>query len=501
MNARTRSAIIVVSRAAETLGLVALLAVLARWMTKDTFGTYTQLQLVVTLLVTICGLSLPSSLYYFVPKLGPGRRRELLLNTLAVATFSGLLSAGVMILSADAVATLFDNPRLAGIFRMFWLYPAARMFLMLGRPFFISIDRPVRGGVFLLATITAEAGCLIVLTVIGWPLERILWYLIAVECGLAVAMVADMALLSGRGTGTSQRRKLLVGQLAYVLPVFAATIVQVLGKYFDKLLISVYFEPAEFAVYAVGAMELPVFMVVTISVFNGIMPDMVTHWQQSRPADALRLWKGAARKCSLMVYPVFACFLACASDFIVLLFGEPFREATWPFVVYLLVLPARMAVYGAFMKAIGQTRAVLVGAILAFAANGAISVTLIWLGGGGKLSFLGPSIGTAASTYVVVIYYIRQIARATDQPVRQVMLWEKLAKIFAVSLAAGAVAYVLPLGSLHVGVRLALRLFVFGAVFVPLCWWGGVLQEDEKRLLRRPLANLQSRDGSGPDPL
>ncbi len=490
MNAKTRSAIIVVSRAAETLGLVALLAVLARWMSKDTFGTYTQLQLVVTLLVTVCGLSLPSSLYYFVPKLGPGRRRELLTNTLIVAAISGVLSAAVMLLSAEGVAVLFDNPRLAAIFRMFWLYPVARMFLMLGRPFFISIDRPVRGGGYLIATIAVEAGVLIVLTIAGWPLERILYCLVAVECALAVVMVADMARLSGRAGETPRRRSLLLGQLAYILPVFAATVVGVFGKYFDKLLISVYFEPAEFAVYAVGAMELPVFTVVTISVFNGIMPEMVTHWEKGNAAEALRLWKGAARKCSLVVYPVFAMFLVCAQDVILLLFGPPFREATWPFVIYLLVLPVRMAVYGAFMKAIGQTRAILVGALLAFIANAIISFALIWLGGGGRLSFLGPSIGTAGSAYVVVVFYLRRMARATDQPVGAVMLWGKLGKILAVSLLCGGAVYVLPLSGLHVGLRLAVKVAVFGTAFVSVAWWGGILQADEKKLLRRLMRML-----------
>jgi O-antigen/teichoic acid export membrane protein len=493
LNARTRSAIIVVSRAGETLGLVAMLAVLARWMSKETFGTYTQLQLVVTLLVTVCGLSLPSSLYYFVPKLGPGRRRELLTNTIIVAAACGLLSAAIMVLAADGVAAMFDNPRLAAIFRMFWLYPVARMFLMLGRPFFISIDRPVRGGGYLIATIAVEAGILIVLTVAGWPLERILYYLVAVECALAMVMVADMARLSGRGGEPSQRRRsLLLGQLAYILPVFAATVVGVLGKYFDKLLISTYFEPAEFAVYAVGAMELPVFTVVTISVFNGIMPEMVTHWEKGNMAEALRLWKGAARKCSLVVYPVFAMFLVCAQDVIILLFGAPFREATWPFVIYLLVLPVRMAVYGAFLKAIGQTRAILIGALLAFTTNAIISFALIWLGGGGRLSFLGPSIGTAGSAYVVVVFYLRRMARATGQPVGEVMLWGKLGKILAVSLLCGGAVYLLPLGGLHVGLRLAVKVAVLGAAFLLVVWWGGILQEDEKKFLRRPMRGLGS---------
>ncbi len=470
-----------------------MLAVLARWMSKETFGTYTQLQLVVTLLVTVCGLSLPSSLYYFVPKLGPGRRRELLTNTIIVAAGCGLLSAAIMVLAADGVAAMFDNPRLGAIFRMFWLYPVARMFLMLGRPFFISIDRPVRGGAYLIATIAVEAGILIVLTVAGWRLERILYYLVAVECALAIVMVVDMARLSGRRGGPPQpRRSLLLGQLAYILPVFAATVVGVLGKYFDKLLISAYFEPAEFAVYAVGAMELPVFTVVTISVFNGIMPEMVTHWEKGNVAEALRLWKGAARKCSLVVYPVFAMFLVCAQDVIILLFGAPFREATWPFVIYLLVLPVRMAVYGAFLKAIGQTRAILIGALLAFATNAVISFALIWLGGGGRLSFLGPSIGTAGSAYVVVVFYLRRMARATGQPVGEVMLWGKLGKILAASLLCGGAVYLLPLGGLHVGLRLAVKVAVFGAAFLSVAWWG-ILQEDEKKFLRRPMRAFGSR--------
>ena len=253
----------------------------------------------------------------------------------------------------------------------------------------------------------------------------------------------------------------VLAQLSYVWPILAASLVGVLGREFDKLIISVFFSTADFAVYSCGAVQIPLIGILTTSMAAAIMPNMVVAWEHGDREGALAVWKAAIRKVSLVMYPVFALCAVSAVNLMVLLFTKDYEAAAWPFFVYLLVLPTRVAVYGTVLRSAGQTRPIAVSSVVTLIVNISIGIALVYLGQQvfpeTRLAFVGPAIGATTAEYAGIIYLLTRILRVSGQPLRRLMPWKDLAHVMGISLAAALPTLLIPLEALSVEARLAIR--------------------------------------------
>ena len=123
MRIRTRSILIMAFGAITQASQLILGILLVRLISKDTFGSYRQVVLVHTFIAGIFTLQIDSSLYYFLPRLGLERRKELLTQTLLTTAIISLAVGVTMFLTADLVARQFNNPDLAFWIRLFSVFP------------------------------------------------------------------------------------------------------------------------------------------------------------------------------------------------------------------------------------------------------------------------------------------------------------------------------------------------------------------------------------------
>lgn len=486
MRIRTRSLIIILSKGLQQASSIILMVVLVRMLNKETVGTYRQVFLIYVFLAGVLSLRLPATLYYFLPKEGSENRRTLLTQTLVLSMMVACIMGMVMFVSAPLVGRMFDNPSLVPLLRVFCLYPFVDLVLILVPAFMISLDRAVRAGLYGIAAAILRVGSVVVAVALGFGLESVMWITIIVLAPLALLAAVDMARLS---PGVSWRldRKLLSDQLYYALPLWATSVVGILNLQFDKFLISTYFDPSDYAVYSCGAMQLPVVAIVTASLAAAILPDLVRLSDAGKQHDALRLWQEAARKCSFVMFPCFAIFLCIAPDLMALLYGKQYIAAAWPFGVYLFLLPLRVVVYGSLFRAMGQTRPIAVGAVIALGMNIVVSTVLVFFGRGSLLSFMGPSVGTVCATIAMIAYLLWRLTHIMDVPFRKIMRWKEFGGIFVLSLVCGGLAFMIRLGGLPLGVQLLTQISVFCAALVVLAATTRILTPQEKEVMRLPM--------------
>jgi peptidoglycan biosynthesis protein MviN/MurJ (putative lipid II flippase) len=359
----------------------------------------------------------------------------------------------------------------------------------------ISHDRAIRSSVYSLVFSVSRALTMVGLFAMGFDLATVLWGVIGVGAAVVVVGCIDMArMCPGRWQFDG---RLLLDQFHYVWPLWAVTIAGILGVQFDKFLISYNFDPETLAIYTRGAMELPMVGMITVTLGTAIMPELVTMASQGRMMESLDLWQEATRKSSLVIFPCFAFFLVIAPNFMVLMYTEAFRNAAWPFGVFLCLLPLRVAIYGALFRAIGQTKPIAISAVAGLLANIVIGSTLAYIGGKGTIetytkgrnfiSFIGPSIGTVASTFLIGGYLIWQLGKLSGVPIRKVMRWKELGRILALSVACGLFVAFVPLPHMPLLAKTVTQGVLFLVAFALLLWWMGALKGDERQLLLLPV--------------
>ena len=146
--------------------------------------------------------------------------------------------------------------------------------------------------------------------------------------------------------------------LSYGLPLAATGLAGTLGYQFDRIVVGVSFSPQEFAVYALGAVEVPLGLLIAAAVSNVLVPRLTIFWRDGDRAGMVALWREAMRKTSLVLLPLFAFMLVMSADLVLLLYGPGYSESVEVFRVYLLLLPLRIATWGLIPRRSGEPESI-----------------------------------------------------------------------------------------------------------------------------------------------
>ncbi len=500
MRIQTRSIVIMFSKALAQASTIALAIILVRIVDQEVFGTYRQLILVFTTVSSLLSLQLEASLFYYVPKISGLELRSLAVQTTLFGLFASAVSALVIFFGAGLIAEQFSNPDLVTPLRVMALYPLTEKILILAPTFMISVDRVIRASVYSLVASVGRVIATVAAFATGASLTNVVWAMVGISALVTTTAIIDMIRLTPAAP-IKFDKSLVRGQLSYCLPLFATALVGVLNIQYDKLLIVNYFKDAAlYGVYSNGAMELPVVVIVTSSVTSAIMPNLVSLVHAGKLREAIAIWQEAARKCSFVILTAFAFLLSMPGEFMVMLYGIEYAEATWPFLVYLMILPIRVTLYASLLRAAGDTRSIAVIAAISMVLNVILSTVLIFAGGGGLFSFMAPSIGTFFAIMATAALLLRRVCAKTGVPAGDIMRWGELSRMLLLALAASAITQFVPTPSFptmsltfSLAAMFVIRGFVFAILMLVISWISGFLNPDEKRLILAPITWISRR--------
>lgn len=481
MRLRTKSIVIASCQSISQITSILITVILVRMISQDLFGTYRQVFLIVTVFTSLFSLPIHNSLYYFLPKYSKNLWQKFLKQSVVFAFLGSCFVGLVMWFASGLVADWFANPPLRELTRVFVLYPIAAAMLQIIPAYLISVDKTVRAGLYSVVEALMRFSVVIFCVWYGMDLSGVFIGLTVASLLLAFLGIADLLSSTRSVTGPEEAFQLPTSQLAYCWPLWATAVVGVLNINLDKVLISYYFTPEMFAVFACGAIEIPIVVLVTHSINKAIMPDLVQHISNGEPLKALSLWQEGVRKSSLLLFPVFTSLLIISSEFVFLLFGSEYSEAVWPFRVYLFLLPLRVAIYSSLLQAMARTRHIAIGAVLALTVNLFLSVALLHFGQGGMLSFIGPSIATVFAQFLLALLLLIAIGKIMSRPLMKLMRWREMGQLLGGCLFSGLLAWPIHYLGLASIITMCLKLLVFGFVFLLFVIKTGYLTDDEKK--------------------
>ncbi len=371
--------------------------VVVRLMSQTEYGTYRQLALVTNFATALAVLGLPASVYYFYSR---AHRPTLIAQTQLALFVSGAIAALIVALGASRIGASMHNPQLVTLLPLYALSIGFSVPGELFTPVMISQGRyGLAVGLDIIAMVFRVTGVVAIL-LLGYGLYGVV--VVLVVFALFRLLSRNLWLLRGHDTlmKATWKSQFVRSQIAYGLPLMLGGSIVIFGSMIDKAIVALSFKPVDYAIYAVGALELPLDTIFQASVANVLRAELPPLVTQRRFAEIVQIWRESVRKLALIILPSFV-FLACFSHrFIVTLFTARYEASVPVFQIYILAIPLNCFVLSMVPQVFGKPRMNMYASAIGTGGNAIICLILLRFVG-----LLGPAIAYVLSLYLMALMY------------------------------------------------------------------------------------------------
>lgn len=465
----------------------ALPMIVVRLFNRTDYGTYQQLNLLATVTIGLMTIGLPTSIYYFYHQVERAKIPVLIAQTTLMLVLAAGVAGMFLFLFSPWIGGRLHNPAISSLLPTFSLYIALSIAAEHFLPVLISGDRYRLAVGFEVGETVVRVTLVLVPLLLGLGIRGFVMFMavygtIRLAARSVVLIVAEGRLREFHWTDVFLRK-----QLGYSGSIVASMLAGVVSNQFDRALVAASFSPAEFAIYAVGALEIPVDSIFQSSVANVLRASLPPLVRDGNLAEIVRVLRESVRKLSIIVIPGFIFLEGFSREFITTLFTHSYLESVNVFRIYLFLMPLNMFIFSLIPQVFGRPRMNFNVAVVSSTGNVVLNVILLH-----TLGLFGPAVGAVSSAYLSSAIYAAIVVRFTRASIFQVIPFGALARTATVGGVALLVARLVCSGaaSLPGPALLALAGSVFSAVFFVSALSVGVFTEGDRRLAGRWLGRI-----------
>jgi O-antigen/teichoic acid export membrane protein len=429
--------ILTLGRFAAYLAMFFVPLVNVRTLSVHDYGIYRQYWLLFETISPLLIMSFDQSLFYYLPRARDHREKSVYVTqTVLFLIVMGTVSWGVY-----GVLHAVLGEGLGGVVKQyFWHLCLFTLFMMTAHymeSLFVAEKQVERQASYQVVTSTAQAVTVILISYFTRDVSLLVWGLT-----LFAAVKFVFALTYAVGVYRPSLRKVSIHsiqeQLSYALPLGMAAIVLLLLTQTDKFIITKALGREEFAIYSIGAFQIPFVGIIRTSITSITFPLMAKLQSEGKRGDILELWQRSTLKTATLFFPIFVLLEVVARPFITILFRETYAAAVPVFMIYLLLFLRTTVETGGVIMVFKKNAFLLKVNVISFVANIILSV-LMYLQFG--------RLGVPAATVIVV--YLRnglnmmKAGQLLEVPFSRLMPWMSLGKRLGVALAVGLLVYIL----------------------------------------------------------
>jgi O-antigen/teichoic acid export membrane protein len=162
------------------------------------------------------------------------------------------------------------------------------------------------------------------------------------------------------------------------LPLYLATFIGTLTLNTGMLIVNTFENTETFAIFSVGALEIPVFAMLSAAFSQKIYPELVRLVSSGEKEKAKKIWMKTTMQISYITYPLIIILMFFAKDIIYLIYSPKYEASVFLFKTYLLIGIFRNNYYGALITAAGQTKYITYYALVMLGVNAMLSTVLYY---------------------------------------------------------------------------------------------------------------------------
>ena len=411
--------------------------ILSRFWTKEEYGTYSQIHLVVNLSISIFMLGLPNSINFFLARAETGEEKQKFLSTFySLSTLLSFIIGMILSLCLPLIVKYFKNPHLQAYFYFFALYPWANVISSSIENLLVVYRKTRFLVVYRLINCALLFGAALAVVLIRLHFVDYIRLYLGLYILFALAVYVICYKLTGR-LNISFDRRILRSTLIYSLPLGLASAVGTLNIEIDKLLIGFLMNTEQLAVYTNASKELPVTIIAT-SITAILLPKTASMLKHDDREGAVNLWGEATELSFHFICLLVAGLFTFAKDVISLLYSEKYLSGLPVFRVYILVLLLRSTYIGLILNSIGETKKIFYCSLITLALNMVLNPLLYM-----AMGMIGPAIATFLSIAIMAWVQLRMTSKCTGIRIRDIFPWGTFACSMGVNMLLALAFYAL----------------------------------------------------------
>lgn len=447
--------------------------VLARVFAPAQFGTYKQLFLIWSTVYSIAQLGMASSLYYFLPR-APRMAGGYVANCLLFLAATGLGCLGLLVIAAPKLSHWLSNKELSQYLPWIGLYIGLTMFSMALEIVLISRGRYLWASASYAISDLVRAAAFIFPALLFRQLEWVLKA--AVLLGLLRAAVMLFYFRREFGSSFKPDRALLGGQLAYAFPFGLAVLVEIVQASLPQYAVSHLFDPATFAIFAVGCLQIPLVDFAASPTSDVMMVKMQERLAEGRKRAVLEIWHDTTWKLALLFFPLAVFLMVDAREFIILLFTRRYIASTPIFMVWCAMILLTTLQVDGVLRVFAQTRFLLALNLMRLAV---IAGLIRWALG--EFHLVGAALVTVVATLLFKAGALFRMKRLLGIGAVDLLPWRSLGALLAAAMCAAAASLAVK-SLIHVSPfpSIVATGAAYAFSYLALVWYFDLLNESER---------------------
>lgn len=468
---------------AKGIALVLALAlplILVRWLDPEQLGLYRQAFQVLTTILSLLGLQVAASAYYFMPR-EPERKSQVALNVLVFYLAIGAIVALIFASFPRWVTPLMNGDSLVPVVPLL----GATILLWL-------VGQNLESVVIANGDIRWSSVATVVIQVLKTSLLIGAAILTGGVRGMMVAAVIIGVVHCAVMMGYLRRRfgsfwlgfdwPLFRAQLANALPFGVGGVAYILQFDLHNYYVTSHFTPAEFAVYSIGCFQLPVLNVLVDAVETILLPEIARREKDGQHKRIFSVWISSMRMLAFAIFPVCAMLFVLRREFILTLFTATYAAATSIFAINLFNILLSILLVGTVLRAFPELRYFRIKFCLLLLP---VTFGALYLGLqiGGMIGVIAAVALTRAFDAAVTITVVGKRLGVTWQDLKQFAVMGRLALAALIAATATAAAK-LAMTALPVQLALLAGSLVFGLSYLIAIFALKAVTPDEQAKLR-----------------
>jgi O-antigen/teichoic acid export membrane protein len=407
---------------------------LVRLMSQTEYGVFKQAFLFIGTATSVAAMGLGMSAFYFMPRY-PERGGQVALNILLYNLVAGWVPLAVLLFYPNVLRLLFRTNELVPLSFLLGILVFLTLTASLVQTIPTALQDVRYSTIFIVGTQLARAIMMAVAVLLFHTVKSLL---LATVLSQLLCVVVLYWYLNDRFPKFWMHFewRSFREQLAYALPYGAVGMIWVIQKDLDNYFVSATLGPRDYAIYAVGWLEVPLISLILESVSQVLIVRVSKLQLDGRKDEILRLTAAATCQLAAIQLPLYMLLLVAGHDLIVLLYTKAYEPSAKIFAVSITLLLFSLFLVDPIQRAYAHLRNIVLGLkIAAFVALFCVLFPVIR-----HFGMMGAAVVAVAIQIVERLAAGFMAARVVNARIRDLALYRDSFKIAGLTAAAGLFA-------------------------------------------------------------